>query len=205
MVASKDYQEQPIDLQPQWGLVPIGMNPVTKLWEFYHLRSAWDSASGADPAAIEGPAHREDGRILVGEDTGVVFIMGAQGHDENAPNFDRGARPDEGPIHKVPLSAFFLARHELTQGQWSRLSNGEDPSLIKVGGPNYLGGRVTLAHPVEHVNWFMSRDLVAGHGLALPTEAQWERGCRAGTETAWFSGSEPEDLHGFGNVLDRTA
>ena len=87
----------------------------------------------------------------MGEDTGVVFvlipggtfIMGAQSHDENAPNFDRGARPDEGPVHRVPLLAFFLARHELSQGQWSRLSNGQDPSLIKVGGPNYLGGRAT--------------------------------------------------------------
>ena len=39
VVASELYRQHPIALVPQIGLVPIGVNPVTKLWEFYHLRS----------------------------------------------------------------------------------------------------------------------------------------------------------------------
>jgi hypothetical protein len=47
--ASKLYSQHPIDLTPQMGLIPIGMNPVTKLWEFY------------PPAIGVGPTERDAG------------------------------------------------------------------------------------------------------------------------------------------------
>ena len=45
--------------------------------------------------------------------------MGAQGHDEAEARYDPRAGEDEYPVHDVELNPFFLARHEMTQGQWA--------------------------------------------------------------------------------------
>jgi serine/threonine protein kinase len=98
------YAAAPLsDLAPQDGLIPIGENPVTGLWEFYHPRSAW--WPGVDPAALKPPQHDEQGRIDVGDHTGMVFVlvpggnawMGAQSSDPQAPCYDPAAQPNEAP------------------------------------------------------------------------------------------------------------
>ncbi len=212
VVASKLYRDNPIDLSPQMGLVPIGMNPKTKLWEFYDLRSAWGLAAGKDPAALPIPKHDlESGHIAVANDTGIVFVlvpggtftMGAQSKDRDAPNYDERARDDERP-HSVTLAPFFLARHELTQGQWLRLTGGEMPSQYRAG-TAHGRQRVRFSNPVEHIDWHTAERCLSRQGMVLPTEAQWEYGCRAGTTTPWWTGLERESLRGAVNVADKTA
>jgi serine/threonine protein kinase/formylglycine-generating enzyme required for sulfatase activity len=212
VTASKLYVASSIELVPQMGLVPLGMNPVTKLWEFYHLRSAWDGTS--DPAEITLPTHREDGSIDVTGDTGIVFVLlpggthivGAQKDDPTAPNYDAQAQPNEIP-HEVTLAPFLLARHELTQGQWARLWSGDkslrDPSYYKAGQTPDGVQRITSANPVEGVDWPMSDQLLTRHRLVLPSEAQWEYGCRGNTETPYWC--DAADLKDFANVADATA
>ena len=204
VLASELYRERPIDLKPQLGLVPIGMNPVTKLWEFYHLRSAWDPTSSLDPATIEVPQHKDDGAIEMKDGTGIVFVlipggtfwMGAQAGDSEGHNFDSEARADESPPHEVALDAYFLARHELTQGQWKRLT-GETPSFYNEQNWGSSWGASGIEwnarHPVEQVSWEDCDLHLRETGLTLPTEAQWENGCRAGTETALRSVKEQGD------------
>jgi formylglycine-generating enzyme required for sulfatase activity len=196
-------------LAPQMGLVPIGENPVTQLWEFYELRSACEA--GVDPARVRLPQHRADGTIDVADATGIVFAL------LPAAEFTIGAHPDDpdaGPSERhqdrVRLDAFFLARHELTQGQWQRLAFDR----ARPGPPSYFHPlqavpglpAITWAHPVEQVSWHEADELLTHNGLQLPTEAQWEYGCRAGTTTRWSCGDDPRDLpevaHLFGLHAD---
>ncbi len=200
VVANQLYGRKSIALHDEdvIGLVPIGMNPATKLWEFYELRSAWDGMS--DPATIAIPAHQADGSIEVTGATGIVLVLlpggtvmlGSQGEDERAPYYDSSRQPDE-VLHTVMLSPFFLARHELTQGQWSRLwtwdAEQQHPSVYKADDIVALE-LMTLANPVEHVDWPMCDTLLTRHGMVLPTEAQWEYACRGGTTTPWSTGFE---------------
>ncbi len=214
VVASARYRDSGIDLRPQTGLVPIGMNPLTKLWEFYHLRSAWSPTSGTDPRELPIPSHRPDGSIDITEATGIVFVllpggaflMGSQTEDPHAPNYDPGRMNEEGKLHEETVQPFFLARHELTQGQWMRLMGGKNPSRYPPGfkaGPMKVA--TTAVHPVEQLTWTMAQDLVHRHGLALPSEAEWEYACRAETTTPWYSGVEPSGLRRVANVLDQVA
>jgi len=216
VVASTLYQDPPIDLAPQMGLVPIGMNPRTLLWEFYHLRSAWDPASTDDPADLPIPVHAPDGSIEVTGDTGIVLIllpggtfwMGAQSSDPDGQNHDPLARGNETPL-EVTLAAFFLARHELTQGQWTRLTGEDNPSRYPAGIVfQDTGWTITSAHPVEHVDWTESDRVLRQHQLLLPTEAQWEYGCRAGTTSIWWTGGDRDSLVRNGiaaNLADQAA
>ncbi|HEX6813191.1 MAG TPA: bifunctional serine/threonine-protein kinase/formylglycine-generating enzyme family protein [Planctomycetota bacterium] len=213
IVASRLYANQPIELRDEdvLGLVPIGMNPVTRLWEFYELRSAWNGVQ--DPREIAIPCHDASGRIDVREETGIVFVllpggtflMGAQRDDARAPNFDPQARVNETP-HEVTLAPFLLARHEMTQGQWSRLWNGDaagrEPSLWRAGTRNG-NEETTFANPVNQVTWTSCESLLRQHGCQLPTEAQWEYACRAGTSTPYTC--EHEDLAYFANLADEKA
>jgi formylglycine-generating enzyme required for sulfatase activity len=88
------------------------------------------------------------------------------------------------PMHQVRIEPFYLARHELTQGEWVAIL-GSNPSAHQ--GTNFPdSGRC----PVEQVSWEDAQtlvhalnDRVDGGGFRLPTEAEWEYAARAGGES----------------------
>ena len=189
-----------LNLAPQIGLIPLGPDPSSGLFEFLH----WLSHEPGAPL----PVRNGKERFEVKEETGIIlvllpggtFLMGAQSTDALRPNYDPNAAVDESPVHEVTLDAFLLGKYEVTQAQWFRIA-GDRPSLC-CPGESFGGSMTTSAHPVEMVSW---REVVSGAsriGLLVPTEAQWEFGCRAGTETVWYVGNEKEGLQDHANIAD---
>ena len=185
-------------IRPQIGLLPLGPDPVSGLFEFAHLQTG------------ECPERDSRGELVISEHTGLVFVlvpggtfwMGAQGTDPDARGYDPSAEPEEGPVHEVELGPFFLSKYEMTQAQWERFA-GFNPSYYRHAQPEHAFS--PPLHPVEAVSWEDCRAVLGRMGLTLPTEAQWEYAARAGTSTPWWSGATEDSLRGAVNVLDRAA
>ena len=78
---------------------------------------------------------------------------------------------------------------------------GTQPSAYTARVPWVVGPM----HPVEQVTWFDADLACRRMGLRLPTEAQWERAARGGTQMAWASADDRSALLGKINVADRSA
>ncbi len=204
----RDREECPayagLELPPQEGLVPIGRDPRSGLWEFGHLPSG-------------EPATRENGGTLfLCDATGIVLVllpggrfhMGAQNADPGAPNYDRQAMAISGPVRELDVEPCFLSKYEVTQGQWSRLT-GHNPSSFSPEdtwrASSFHIPPFTLLHPVEQVSWEDCATWLARYGLALPSEAQWEYAARGGASTVFAGGDAEQTLAGLANIADLTA
>ncbi len=127
------------------------------------------------------------------------FMMGS-------PEDEPGRRDDE-TLHKVTLTQpFQIGMHEVTQEQYQKVM-GTNPSRFK-----------GLQNPVNHVSWndavsfcqrlsALSKEKALGCVYRLPTEAEWEYSCRAGTTTKFSFGDNDFELGDYawhiGNSSDR--
>ena len=115
---------------------------------------------------------------------GGTFTMGA-------PESEEGSGNDERPQHQVTVADFFMGKYPVTQAQWRAIANlpqierelKPDPSSFK--GDN---------RPVERVSWFNAVEFCqrlsqyTNRNYRLPSEAEWEYACRAGTTTPFHFG-----------------
>jgi formylglycine-generating enzyme required for sulfatase activity len=95
----------------------------------------------------------------------------------------------EQPVHQVTLTnAFYLGRFEVTQSQWVA-TMGSNPS-------HFQGQPDSASRPVERVRWDRIQGYLSATGFRLPTEAEWEYACRAGTQTPFYNGSTDDTTAG---------
>ena len=123
------------------------------------------------------------------------FLMGS-------PETEEGRFDGEGPQHLVRITqAFYLGVYPVTQLEYERVM-GNNPSAFCSTGrySSRVSGQDTSRFPVEQVSWEEAmefcRRLSAQEGVEyfLPTEAQWEYACRAGSVGRWSFGEEEERL-----------
>ena len=142
------------------------------------------------------------------------FLMGS-------PEDEEGRNSNEGPRNEVRISrGFWMGDTPVTQAQWKAVVEAARESVPAVW--NSLReeqqmkeapsrSRTSPDHPVECVNWYKSDAfclllralLPQGPAFRLPSEAQWEYACRAGSEGAFFDGSPCTEPKGRDPALDR--
>jgi len=133
-----------------------------------------------------GDIKKEPGKSFTVPDIGIEMIwikpgsfqMGSNSGDESVK-----------PAHTVNISkGFWIGKYEVTQKQWKEVM-GSNPSYFK---------KANL--PVEKISWYdclkfcKKLSLKTGLNFRLPSEAEWEYACRAGTTTKYYSGNSVSGL-----------
>jgi formylglycine-generating enzyme required for sulfatase activity len=159
-------------------------------------------AAGGGPLTAGGPGTSTSGGVRVIKNSiGMTFVKVPSGtFAMGTPPSEGGHREHEGPVHEVRIGkSMFVAAVPVTQAQYEKVI-GRNPSKFNKshgGGPD---------HPVETVSWHdavrfcdmlaqLPDEEIHNRSYRLPTEAEWEYMCRAGSQSAFAFGDKlgPKD------------
>jgi formylglycine-generating enzyme required for sulfatase activity len=181
--------------------VPLEKHSLADQEHIRRLTAETNISEEDDKAAIGRLVPRELA-MDVGGGVKMEFVLIPAGRFMMGDDKEYSAKP----AHRVTITQpFYLGKYEVTQEQWEAVM-GNNPSRFK--GPK---------NPVEMVSWQGCQDFMAklnekswagGARFSLPTEAQWEYACRAGTTTQWSFGDDRGKLGDYawwgGNAAETT-
>ena len=169
--------------------VPAAGEKVVELPEGFRAKD------GATPEPYTNTGYPKE---IIHTKTGIEMVFIPAGEFMmGSPSSESGRDSDEGPVHKVRITTpFYMGKYEVKQGDWQKLM-GNNPSWFK--GSDRL--------PVENVSFNNCQEFLskAGDELRLPTEAEWEYACRAGSSSAYFFGDSSSDLGSYAWYSDNSS
>jgi formylglycine-generating enzyme required for sulfatase activity len=123
--------------------------------------------------------------------SGIEFILVEPGSFfMGSPAEETGRHGDEDPVRQVKITRpYYLGKYEVTQQQWEAIM-GNNPSI-------FYDYPESGNHPVDMISWddaaeFISKLNAEGIGqFRMPTEAEWEYACRAGSTARFYWGDDP--------------
>ena len=181
IVFEEETKEVEIELQ-EWSFETPTVNRLGKIVERTIHKAFYFTQSLPDNVSLE----------MVAIPSGT-FTMGS-------PKSEEKSRNNERPQHDVTVPSFFMGKYPVTQGQWRAIASRTDlkekedldpePSRFK----EPYKGIDRWQRPVERVTWYQAVEFcerlskLTGRKYRLPSEAEWEYACRAGTTTPFYFG-----------------
>ena len=180
---------------------------------FAKIMANLDVTNAADMKPYKVTIPGSDATFEMAPIPGGEFVMGS-------PEGEAGRRPDEGPPHKVKIEPFWMGKFEVTWSEYELFMFPEDEKKKRVARKSELAVHA-LADAVSHpttpyveMSFGMGKDGYPAISMTqhaantyckwlsaklnqfyrLPTEAEWEYACRAGTTTAYSFGDDPAAL-----------
>ena len=169
------------------------------------LEIVGEDRTPANPEAAQQAAVTENRpkevQVKLNEDVSMAFVLAPAGSflmgSKHGGQFER-------PVHQVEISRpFYIGKYEVTQQQYDAVM-GEADRIRRWGeyGPiRYRPRLVRPDMPMHHLNWNDWQEFIAaiqkkvpGREFRLPTEAEWEYACRAGSRTEYCYGDDPAQL-----------
>jgi len=156
------------------------------------------------PAKTEEITWEKDNSVMVYIPAGE-FLMGSNEYD------------NEKPPHKVYLDAYYIDKYEVTNEQFANFLNkwGKDTDensqkmfyehdwgMKKISGlfespQRWQSAKGYEEYPVINVTWYGANQYAKWAGKRLPTEAEWEKACRASSTTTYYYGNEENKLNEY--------
>ena len=140
-----------------------------------------------------GQYYLEDLGSDIGDHIGLEMVLIPPGKFlMGSPNDELKNQNDETPRHEVTIGyPFFAGKYLVTQAQWKAVAGLKQVNReLKLDPSHFKGGN----RPVESVSWYDAVEFCdrlaehTGRPYRLPSEAEWEYACRAGTETPFHFG-----------------
>jgi formylglycine-generating enzyme required for sulfatase activity len=175
----------------------VAVPSVRKLLSRPTLRTINLDAASVDEKGIRNPPERYSATVFteaLGSMSALdMVLIPAGSFTMGSPVEELERQPNEGPQHHVTLAPFFMGATPVTQAQWSAVVSAHPDRVQRYldPHPSFFNGTDL---PVESVTWNQSEEFclrlaaITGRPYRLPSEAEWEYACRAGTTTPFNLG-----------------